>query len=872
MPVANESPEGESNTLSESEKKGWSSFWALLILQVQNAFNDKAAQFLLIPLGTWLVKVNAGVPGTAQIEYVLAAIIVLPFILFSPLAGWFSDRYSKTMVLRGAAILQLIVLIWITTAIYYEQLWVAVGGFFMLSVQSVMFSPAKRGIVKELVGHTKLGYASGLMEISVVLAICIGQIVTGIWFSSRVETSNNGWDAAFLPLIILTAASVVALLGSLRIQRVPAQGYSVFRTQLLFEHFGQLAELWKVRSMKLAAVGIAFFWGYAGYLNLAAIGIAKQVTGGGDDFGAESSWMMAAASSGIVLGGALASIVCKKRIELGLIPLGGIIMVIGSIGMGVTPIASSWIKFWLVVAGGGGAMLLVPLNAFLQDICPPEKRGKVLAAIGLLDCIAGLTAVLVQLGLVAIGVSFSYQFIGLAVVCVFATRYAAKLLPEDFLRLLVLGGFRMFYRVQVMNAERIPKEGGVLMTPNHVSYIDGFILSVACPRKIRFLMYEGYFKRKWIGSFVRVFGAVPISQTKAKDAMRTAAQALEEGAVVCIFPEGQLARTGGMNEFKRGFEMIARKAGCPVLPTAMDGLWGSIFSFERNKFIYKIPYRCPFPVTVNFGEAIDPKKAQADKVRYAVESLRAEAFARRPIFKTPTKVLTKKVKVDGEMAEEYEKLRQDMESLDHDKQVALLANAVQLGEMNAMLRGQTIMMDWNALAQGRDVVAIAFAQYFDLNVILLGHDKSKEKVAALAAKYQVDHYIGVSCLRKALAGNTSETVFYDFSQDALESESKLPCLIVDGIVIAISMPHPDAETATNQHQAGYKTKSWGRLLPGFHVEKEDAQIHLSGLATQGKRITLDGLTLDENSMLVLVEYLAEDQSDSSSDNQTEDLA
>ena len=830
-------------------KRGWLSYWVLLFLQTQNAFNDKAAQFLLVPIGAWLVTQEAGGQWVDKIEYVLAAVIVLPFILFSPLAGWLSDRYSKTLIIRAAAILQLVVLTWIAVAISRHDLLMAVVGFFALSTQSVIFSPAKRGIIKELVGSEKLGFASGLMEITAILSICIGQIITGLWFTARLEVSHDGWGAALLPLKLLTGFSIFALIVSFLIVRVQVLGKRPFSLGMLFEHFGQLSELMRVRSLKLAAIGVAFFWGYAGYINLAAIGIAKKITGGGEQFAAESAWMMLAASIGIVLGGAVASIVCKRKIELGLVPVGGILMVLGTLAMAFAALDSCWMKVWFVVGGAGSALILVPLNAFIQDTCPAEKRGRVLAGIGLLSCLAGLSAVITQLALVALGVPFSFQFVGVAVICVFATRYAAQLLPEDFVRLVTLGAFRMFYRVKVMNAESIPKEGGVLLTPNHVTYIDAFILSVACPRKIRFLMFDGYFKRRWIGDFVRLFNAVPISQTRAKDAMRVAAEALEEGAVVCIFPEGQLARTGGMNEFKRGFEMIARKAKCPVLPAAMDGLWGSIFSYERNRFIYKIPYRCPFRVVVHFGEPIDPRDAQVDVVKAEVAKLRSEAFMQRSLISTPKMLLAQRARVFGDDLKLYEDRLEELSSLPAEEQSMLVANALQVGELNTIGRGQVVMVDWDALDSCRDALVCCFSQYFNLKLVLIHAHTTSDRVAELVSEYEVAQYVGGKRLADILVELHIDTPMYDFSSDALERGSLLPCLAGEGKVIAMSMPHPDAQTATNQHQPGHKDGAWGRLLPGFQLQREGPDLFVSGSSLGDKSLLLKDLDVDPDGMI-----------------------
>lgn len=424
-------------------RRNWVSFYSLFVLQTQNAFNDKAAQFLLIPLGGLLVSTSS-IPSASGLEYVLGALIVLPFILFAPIAGWLSDRFSKTSVIRSAIFLQFAVFLCILCAVYYQNLWLAVFGFFLLSVESVILSPAKRGIVKELVGHDRLGFASGVLEMSVVLAVCIGQVLSSWWFDiNLIELErekpgdlSNGWTAAFVPLLIITAATIPTILLSYGIEKKPAMGKRNFELKILWEHFSQLKDLCEDRRIRLSSVGIAFFWGFAGFLNLAAIQMGKDTSGGGLGFGTDIAWLMFAASGGIAAGGFISSIICRRNIQLGLVPIGGLMMACGSIALAMTPIESSWIKLWIAIAGAGGATLLVPLNAFLQDLCPPEKRGRIIAGLNLLDCISGLLAVVTQGLMAKFDLPHSLQFTLLALVSLVATGYSVRLVPKQFIGLI----------------------------------------------------------------------------------------------------------------------------------------------------------------------------------------------------------------------------------------------------------------------------------------------------------------------------------------------------------------------------------------------------------------------------------------------------
>jgi len=364
-----------------------------------------------------------------------------------------------------------------------------------------------------------------------------------------------------------------------------------------------------------------------------------------------------------------------------------------------------------------------------------------------------------------------------------------------------------------------------------------------------------------VGKFVKLFDAIPISKTRAKDGMRVAAKALEDGAVVCIFPEGQLTRSGGMNAFQRGFEMMARRAKRPVLPAAMDGVWGSIFSFERNKFVYKKPYTLQYGVTVNFGEVLDTADANATRVRRRVESLRAEAFSERSVLNNPAGILSRKVKfLNGEHAG-YLARFDELGRMSKAEYRELLANALQMSELNSVQRGQRVMIDWDALEDCRDVVAIVWALYLELELVLVGTSTTPDAVAALSKQYHVEAMVGGAALAEAWLQYDLTGEFYDFSTSAVDrvqenaDRNVLPCLAHSGRVISMSVPHPAAQTKINDVQEGHRLGTWGRLLPGYDVTCVDSGVTLSGASAQNT-IFLPGLQLNDEGMLILGEFKA----------------
>lgn len=190
------------------------------------------------------------------------------------------------------------------------------------------------------------------------------------------------------------------------------------------------------------------------------------------------------------------------------------------------------------------------------------------------------------------------------------------------MRSLILKMLTLLYRVETLGAERIPASGtGVLMVCNHVSYVDALILQMASHRTIRFLSFDAFFSVPVLGSLLRLFRAIPISPHHAKDAIVKSVAALKEGELVCIFPEGQLTRTGHIEEFQKGFELIVRKAQVSVLPVHLDSLWHSIFSYQGGYAFWKWPQRIPFPVKVTFGVLVPFSEVKAEDVRKKIIQL-----------------------------------------------------------------------------------------------------------------------------------------------------------------------------------------------------------------------------------------------------------
>ncbi len=202
---------------------------------------------------------------------------------------------------------------------------------------------------------------------------------------------------------------------------------------------------------------------------------------------------------------------------------------------------------------------------------------------------------------------------------------------EIALRWVITILLRVFYRLRVLSVARLP-EGGCLLLPNHLTWVDALLLQVATPRRIRFLIDEAFYNRRSLRPFLDLFGALPISSKRARDGIRTATGALKRGELVCIFPEGEISRSGSLLKIQRGFELIAREAGVAVLPVWLDELWGSVFSFSQGRYFLKWPQRFPYPVTVAFGEPVPAEQADTALVRERLLELGARCFEERSLL------------------------------------------------------------------------------------------------------------------------------------------------------------------------------------------------------------------------------------------------
>ena len=685
-----------------------------------------------------------------------------------------------------------------------------------------------------------------------MLAMLVGQIIAGWLFDHRWHQLGavpaHAWSAALGLLVVLTAASVPTLAIAWIIPRVPVQGSGKFTLKLCGSHFINLTDLWRDLPLRRASLGVAFFWGFAAYINLWAVKLAKVLTGGGEGFGTMSSMFMAAASLGMAVGFGFAAFLLRKRIELGWVPLAGLAMTVTAAVLVFLPQGGAVFLGALALLAFCSALFLAPLNAWMQDRYPAAKRGELQSASNLQDCFSGIVAVAIitgfEVGAKAMGIGaltgIRSQMAFIAVACLFATLYIIRLLPAPFLRLVCGVLTRALYRLRVVHGERLPAHGGVLLLPNHVTYIDAFFISSGSPRPVRFVMDEAFIAHRAIRVFCGIFETVTIRRDHPLEAIREILRALKQGDLVCLFPEGQLTRTGTLCVLQSGFALIAGKTSCPLLPLWCDGSWGSIFSFERKRFFRKIPYLQRPGITVAYGTTIAAKDASLETIRHGLHRASANALDQRFAARS---WLTRKPRANDAAAAAAR-------MLDGATLRRMWINGHQIAMTQALQRRQTIhvLRDDPVLTEIPGLLA-AFPELFG------GRVRIEPQFRGEAGAVWVGGDVTRDALRQAAVAGP--VTLHDFGTQALEplavaGVDPFPALVVAGAVVAMAMADPPASEDNFEPQHGHKPRSWGKLLPGWYVRNDDAgTLRVHGPAAPDDGLPLPaGCFLDEEGFLI----------------------
>ena len=573
-------------------------------------------------VGAELGGTGAEFETAAQTQTTITFVMfTLPMMLISAIAGVFSDRFSKRSVIIAMKWVEVGLMSLGTLALFFNP----TGGILPLIVlmcmgaQSALYSPAKYGILPEILPHEQLTTGNGSLELWTFAAIIAGTAGGGALLGI---TDPTPWLAG----LFLTLLTIVGLAAAYAIPPVSAaRAEGGIKATIISAWEAVLSD----RILRFGIIGAIAFWTIASLVGQDIIIYGKSVLGLSDS---KTGLPLAAFGVGMGLGAVLAGKLSGAKVEYGLIPLGAVGLSLCLLVLGLTQPMLFGTLLWMCFLGVASGFVVVPINALIQWRAPDDRRGAVIA----LSNTAVFSGVLVgslSAGLFSgIGLSASSILIVSGGCTLAATVWALTLLPDAFLRVVLSLLTNTFYRLTILNREHVPQEGGALLVANHVSFVDGLLILASMDRPVRFIVDKYYYEHPLFRGLARVMDAIPISSTgtprEILTALREAGRHLDDGDLVCIFPEGQITRTGGLLPFRQGFERIVKGREVPIIPVHLDRVWGSIFSFIGGTFLTKLPERIPYPVTVSYGAPL-PSTTSAHDLRRTIQEMGETAWRKR---------------------------------------------------------------------------------------------------------------------------------------------------------------------------------------------------------------------------------------------------
>ena len=588
-------------------------FQSFLWTQFLGAFNDSFYQSVVL--------LHAAHVGGGKYVPIALAVFNIPFLLFSGYSGHLADAVSKRRVMIAVKMFEVLIMaMGLAALVSGSMVWMMVV-MFLLGLHSTVFSPAKYGIVPEMWPDEDLSRANALLEMSTFVALVLGMSVGAFLFGSW---HNQAWRIGVLTLVL----AAIGFLTSLRITRVPASGAL---RPFCWNPFGELASstrhLVKARPLWLTVLGICHFWFLGALFKMVLPDFGANVLHASDTrVGLLWTFLAVGVGAGNMLAGRLSG----NKVELGLVPVGSVLMALSSFGLYLCRGSYTLSVIALSMVGLASGLFVVPLYAYVQQRSGKQEKGRVVAANNFYQTLAMLLASAV---LMAFQERLGAANIVLAagVLTLAATAYIMTVVPDFFIRFMLWMLTHTLFRIRINGQENVPFRGPALLVANHMSHVDGFLIGACVQRFIRFMIWKPYYEMKGLNWFLRKTYCIPVATEGPRDvvqSIRAARRELAAGHIVCIFAEGAISRTGNMLPFKRGMEKIVEDLDVPIIPVHLDRLWGSIFSFERGRFFWKWPKRIPDHVTVSFGTPMPPTAA-AHEVRQAIQDLSSEATAHR---------------------------------------------------------------------------------------------------------------------------------------------------------------------------------------------------------------------------------------------------
>jgi 1-acyl-sn-glycerol-3-phosphate acyltransferase len=581
-------------------------FWT----QFLGAANDNVFKFAFTVLVTYRLQVPWLPPSLAGLA--IGAVFIAPFLLFSATSGQLADKYDKASLTRMVKNLEIVIMVLATIGLTTTNVALMLGCIGLLGLHSTLFGPVKYAYLPQHLDERELTGGNGMIEMGTFVAILLGNVAGGLLIALPDVGTSGGWLGGAQAVAVVSL--VLAVLGRAVSQWVPSTPATAAGLRINWNPF---TETWT--NLKLAhdnivvfrsLLGISWMW-FFGVVFLAQFpSFAKEVLHGDEHV---ASLLLVVFSVGIGAGSLLTETLSRRHVEIGLVPLGAIGMSVfaadlyfasrslpavpaQTVAMFLAQSAHWRVLFDLFALSLCAGLYSVPMYALIQLRAPASHRARIIAANNILNAVFMIASSLIVGALLSAGFTIPQVFGLTALANAVVAGYIFLLVPEYLLRFAAFVASRIVYRFKVRGDEHIPTEGPAIIVCNHVSFVDAVLLMAASPRPIRFVMDHRIFKVPVLGWLFKLGKAIPVASQKEDPVAYAAAFAaadrvLAEGDLLGIFPEGAITRDGSLQPFKGGIMKILERRPVPVVPVALQNLWGSYFSRIEQGTAMVRPFR-----------------------------------------------------------------------------------------------------------------------------------------------------------------------------------------------------------------------------------------------------------------------------------------
>ncbi len=616
-------------------------FAPLFWVQFLGAANDNVFKFAFTLLATYSAATWGGV-DPRYAGFLIGALFIAPFVLFSATSGQLADKMEKARLIRLLKDVEIAVMTLGAVGLILQWALLIYIAIFLIGLQATVFGPVKYSYLPQHLHASELTRGNGLIEMATFVAILIGTIVAGLLIEAFAATGAA---------VVAVAIVLIAIAGRAAAQFIPVSPPADATLRINWNPFSETRANLKLahrdRTVFNSILGISWLW-FFGSIFLTSLAPFGRGVLGGDE--AVVTFLLAVFSIGIGAGSLLTDRLSGHKVEIGLVPLGSIGMTVfaldlyfASRSMMPSSELQSLTQFlaragaWRIVAdlallSAFAGFYSVPLYALIQGRAEKTHVARIVAANNILNALFIVVASLAAAALLGSGLTIPELFLVAGLMNAAVATYTYLLVPEFLLRFIAWVVAHTLYRVRSIGTERLPEAGPVVLVCNHVSFVDAVVIMGESPRPIRFVMDHHIFRIPVLRTFFNQLKAIPIASAKKDPAALERAHqsiqhALEEGEMVCIFPEGQITDTGELYPFKQGVRRIVERKPVPVIPMALRGLWGSFFSrYGGEAFSLPVDARLRRGLRSKLefvvGEPIPPAIATPELLMQRVQELR----------------------------------------------------------------------------------------------------------------------------------------------------------------------------------------------------------------------------------------------------------